>query len=82
MDSLVESAMPFLEENLSPGEMPDKKYLEEVIRVSQERMHTLNDVYQAGPYFFSEPDYSSAKAVKFRQKHRSELIGMNLNKHN
>ena len=77
MENLVELTMPFLKEHLTPEEMPDNKYLEEVIRVSQERMHTLKDVYQAGPYFFTEPDYSSAKAVKFRQKHEPDLIGMN-----
>lgn len=76
MESLVKSAMPFLKEYLTPGEMPDKKYLEQVIRVSQERMHTLKDVYQAGPYFFTEPDYSSAQALKFRQKHEASFIGM------
>jgi hypothetical protein len=59
-------------------ELPDKKYLENVIRVSQERMHTLKDVYQAGPYFFSEPDYSSPQAVKFREKHPAEMIGMSV----
>ena len=39
-------------------------------------MHTLKDVYQAGLYFFSEPDYSSAKELKFREKHPTEMIGM------
>lgn len=61
---------------LTCREMPEKKYLEDVIRVSQERMHTLNDVYEAGPYFFSEPDYFSAKAAKFRERHPSEVISM------
>jgi len=56
--------------------MPERKYLEAVIRVSQERMHTLKDVYEAGPYFFSEPDYSSAKAAIFRERHPNELISM------
>jgi hypothetical protein len=56
--------------------MPERKYLETVIRVSQERMHTLKDVYAAGPYFFSEPDYSSAKAAIFRERHPNELISM------
>jgi len=39
-------------------------------------MHTLKDVYAAGPYFFSEPDYSSAKAAIFRERHPNELISM------
>jgi hypothetical protein len=41
-------------------------------------MYTLKDVYEAGLYFFSEPDYSSAKGLKFREKHPTEMIGMSI----
>ena len=86
--------MPFLNEQLDSAyennivdraessELPDEKYLEDVLRVSQERMHTLKDVYQAGQYFFSEPDYSSVKGLKFREKHPTEMIGMSIGESN
>jgi len=39
-------------------------------------MHTLKDVYDAGPYFFRDPDYSSKKLTEFRKRYSQELIGM------
>lgn len=56
-------------------QMPSREFLTAVLRVSQERMHTLKDVYQAGPYFFTEPDYAKVNSTKFRKKHSPETIG-------
>jgi glutamyl/glutaminyl-tRNA synthetase len=56
--------------------MPSEDYLKSVLRVSQERMHTLKDVYQAGPYFFTEPNYSLPNMTDFRKAHPSEVIGI------
>ena len=47
-----------------------------VLKVSQERMHTLKDVYQAGPYFFTEPNYSLLNMTDFRKGHPPEVIGI------
>jgi hypothetical protein len=57
--------------------MPARDYLKAVLRVFQERMHTLKDVYQAGPYFFTDPDYAitDSKKSKFRNEHSAEIIG-------
>jgi hypothetical protein len=55
--------------------MPSTDYLTAVLKVCQERMHTLKDVYQAGPYFFADPDYNSPNQKKFHETHPSELIG-------
>lgn len=86
--SLVGSALPFLEGHLTPlylaspktvdgdREMPSQDYLASVLRVSQERMHTLKDVYQAGSYFFTEPDYSIVKLAEFRKSHPDEVVGI------
>ena len=55
--------------------MPSHDYLTAVVRVSQERMHTLKDVYQAGPYFFTEPDYSLINMTEFRKSHPPDVVG-------
>jgi hypothetical protein len=55
--------------------MPSSEYLTAVLNVSQERMHTLKDVFQAGPYFFTEPDYDAVNK-KFFEKHSSEMISI------
>ena len=55
--------------------MPSQDYLMAVLRVSQERMHTLKDVYQAGPYFFTEPDYSLVNLTEFRKSCPPEVVG-------
>jgi glutamyl-tRNA synthetase len=86
--TLVEQAMPFIADKvaaeyfhyLQPGliirELPSKDYLSAILKASQERMHTLNDLYDAGPYFFHDPDYSSEKLERFRQRHTQDLISM------
>ena len=56
--------------------MPSKDFLACVLKVSQERMHTLKDIYNAGPYFFRAPTYSSPKLSKFRERHSRELLGI------
>ena len=58
-------------------QIPPRDYLKTVLRVFQGRMHTLKDVYQAGPYFFTEPDYTiiDSKKSKFRKEHSAEIIG-------
>jgi len=87
--SLVATALPFLKDHLTPSysthlnlltdcsrEMPSQDHLMAVLRVSQERMHTLKDVYGAGPYFFTEPDYSVVKLWEFRKRHPTEVVGI------
>jgi len=39
-------------------------------------MRTLKDVYEAGSYFFTEPDYSVLKLAEFRNAHPREVIGI------
>jgi len=53
---------------LSVREMPSYEYLKAVLNVCQERMHTLKDIYEAGSYFFTEPDYSTTECSNFREK--------------
>ena len=77
--SLTLSALPFLKEHLSETytpdlkpyvtidrEMPSVEYVMDVIRASQDRMHTLKDVYRAAPYFFTEPNYYVPALIDFR----------------
>jgi len=56
--------------------MPSREYIGVVLNATQERMNTLEDVYNSGSYFFREPDYGSDKIRTFRERHSSELIGM------
>ena len=58
--------------------MPSQDYLTAVLRVSQERMHTLKDVYRAGPYFFTEPNYSLVNLSEFRKSYPVEVVGIYL----
>jgi Anticodon binding domain len=59
--------------------MPSEKYVEAVLKASHERMHTLKDIYEAGSYFFTEPNYSHPTVITYRdnfyQKNSRQLMG-------
>jgi len=55
--------------------MPSVEYLMTVIRASHERMHTLKDVYNKAPYFFTEPNYYVPALIDFRRGYSAVMFG-------
>jgi hypothetical protein len=86
MKELVLAALPFLKLHLSDKyavcggindrEVPPEEYIGKVLRVSQERMTSLRDIYPASPYFFEDPDYSLPKFATFRKSLDPEVLGI------
>lgn len=62
---LAERARPYLEEE---GLDPDDDYLEEVVRLVQDRIHSVEEIATTNRFFFEDPEAYEEKGVKKRWK--------------
>ncbi|KAI0327285.1 glutamyl-tRNA synthetase [Cubamyces sp. BRFM 1775] len=70
--ALAERAYPYVREAYPDSPYATVAHLEKVIAVLQGRVTKLSDIPSLAPFFFVEPDYSSAEAKKMRQSLPSE----------
>ncbi|OJT08520.1 Glutamate--tRNA ligase [Trametes pubescens] len=65
--TLAERTQPYVKEAYPDSPHHDLAYLGKVIFALQGRTTKLSDIPALGPFFFVEPDYTSAEAQKMRQ---------------
>jgi glutamyl/glutaminyl-tRNA synthetase len=58
--------------------MPSSDYLQTVLGAAYERMDTLKDIYDAGWFFFVDPDYCTDASKAFLETQRLDLLGTSI----